>query len=295
MWIVTLGAVALLARRNLRLGRGDRRGAIRVAAFVLVAGAVASVVGRHWTFDSAWIWTVISTHQGRVLFSVALVWLSYLGLEPYVRRASPHWLIGWSRLLEGRWRDPLVGQALLAGVVFATLAPVVAVLPDAAAAMLRLGGSQPYFQSASLASAPAYASAMAWAVMNGVTNTLAFVGLIVATRFVVRNDRIVMVVTAVVATLASVSDARPFALDVVQAAITGAAVIWFMRRFGVLALAVGMSLNWIVRMTPWTFDPAAWFAWRAGLTVVLVLGVAVWGFLNAIGRQSAFPEAGLDA
>ena len=38
---------AMLARRNLRLGRGDRRGAFRLAAFVFAAWAVAWFFGAH--------------------------------------------------------------------------------------------------------------------------------------------------------------------------------------------------------------------------------------------------------
>ena len=37
----------MLARRNLRLGRGDRRGAFRLAAFVFAAWAVAWLFGAH--------------------------------------------------------------------------------------------------------------------------------------------------------------------------------------------------------------------------------------------------------
>ena len=42
-----LVAGAMLARRNLRLGRGDRRGASRLAAFVFAAWAVAGFFGAH--------------------------------------------------------------------------------------------------------------------------------------------------------------------------------------------------------------------------------------------------------
>jgi hypothetical protein len=45
----------------------------------------------------------------------ALLWVLYLAFEPYVRKRSPATLISWSRLLAGRYRDPLVGADLLAG------------------------------------------------------------------------------------------------------------------------------------------------------------------------------------
>ena len=46
----------------------------------------------------------------------ALLWLTYLGLEPYVRRFSPDSLIGWTRLVAGSWRDPRVGRDVMIGV-----------------------------------------------------------------------------------------------------------------------------------------------------------------------------------
>src|SRR5438552_3209388 len=45
--------------------------------------------------------------------------LLYLALEPYVRRRWPQTLITWSRVLEGRLSDPLVGRDILVGVLFA--------------------------------------------------------------------------------------------------------------------------------------------------------------------------------
>jgi hypothetical protein len=49
-----------------------------------------------------------------------------------------------------------------------------------------------------------------------------------------------------------------------------------------------------VRITPWTFDLTKWFAWRQGLTIVFLMGLALWGFRNVLGKQSAFPASALD-
>src|SRR5690606_15659448 len=37
-------------------------------------------------------------------------------VEPYVRRRWPHRLVAWTRLLTGRFRDPLVGRDVLTGL-----------------------------------------------------------------------------------------------------------------------------------------------------------------------------------
>ena len=86
----------------------------------------------------------------------------------------------------------------------------------------------------------------------------------------------------------------PFALDLTQAAIGGVATVLFFRRFGLLALAVGLAVNYVVQQTPWTLDYSRWFAWRPGLTSAIIVGVMVWGFVSALGRQSAFAGPDLD-
>ena len=110
---------AMLARRNLRLGRGDRRGASRLAAFVFVAWAVAVFFGAHHVpnFDELALF-LESLAWG--LFLSCFVWVLYIALEPYVRRRWPATLVSWSRLLAGGFRDPLVGRDVLAGCLLGT-------------------------------------------------------------------------------------------------------------------------------------------------------------------------------
>jgi len=294
LWMATLAAVALLARRNVNMGRGDRRGAMRVAAIMLAAGVTFSIAGRHWVFDASWLWMVVSTQLGGPLFNAALVWLFYLGLEPSARRYWPQLLVGWTRMLEGRWRDPLVGQGLLAGVLLGTLLPAVATLPELSGRVFGVAGAQPSFWIASLSPAMNYLSAIGGMALMGLKNSLGILGFMVVARFLVKPDTGVLAATAFVAALAATSGVAPFALDMAQAFITGAVIVLFLKRFGLLALTVGTAVNYVIRQTPWTFDPAQWFAWRPALTCVLVLAVAAWGFLNVLGRQSPFAAVDID-
>jgi ABC-type nickel/cobalt efflux system permease component RcnA len=109
-----------------------------------------------------------------------------------------------------------------------------------------------------------------------------------------RKGRAAFVATAVVVAISSASGVRPLTLDLAQAALIGVACVVFLRRFGLLALAMGLGVNYVVRSTPWTFDLAKWFAWRPILSVILIMGLAFWGFRNVLGRQSAFPKLRLD-
>jgi hypothetical protein len=49
-------------------------------------------------------------------FLAALAWALYMAVEPYMRRHWPQVLIGWTRALEGHFRDPLVAGHILAGI-----------------------------------------------------------------------------------------------------------------------------------------------------------------------------------
>jgi len=102
----------LLALRNLRLGRGDRRGAMRLSMFLLAAGVASNALE---TGD------LLMLTRGPVLvfYVPAFVWLLYIALEPHLRRVWPETMIGWSRLLAGSLRDPLVGRDVLVGVLVA--------------------------------------------------------------------------------------------------------------------------------------------------------------------------------
>jgi hypothetical protein len=293
-WFANIALVALVARRNVRMGRGDRRGARRVAAFVLFLGLATNVASRHWVPDVQWVWDVIRTRLGWPLFRVAFVWLAYLAIEPLVRRAWPQLLIAWTRLLDRRWRDPLVGRALLGGVLLGTCTAIAGALPETVGRLLGLAGTQPFLEAWSAAPGAVYMATVAAAPVNGVLNTLAIVAIMVFVRAARRPDWVGLVSVAAVVAIYSTSGVRPVGLDIAQGVIIGIGTVMFLRRYGLLALAVGLIVDSLVRSTPWTFDMGKWFVWRPVLTVILIAALAVWGFRNVLGRQSAVPVFKLD-
>jgi len=73
-----------LAWRNWQQGRSDRKGAFRLAGFVMVGFIVAALIGGSWG---------VGNIQTSYLVSAGVIWLVYMGLEPYVRRRWPVMLI----------------------------------------------------------------------------------------------------------------------------------------------------------------------------------------------------------
>jgi serine/threonine-protein kinase len=119
VFMVAIVSGAVLARRNIWLGRGDRRGATRLGLYIIAVEMLAwfflahhvAMVAELDLFYQALAWSV---------FYAVILWVLYMALEPYVRRRWPYRIISWNRLLSGRLRDQLVGRDILIGAAFGT-------------------------------------------------------------------------------------------------------------------------------------------------------------------------------
>jgi hypothetical protein len=124
MAVVQLGTLLLLALggwlawRNLRVGRADRRGALRLGALVLLLAGVVQGFLVLLTVPAAreQLSGVVFEMLQWTLLLAALVALLYLALEPEIRRRRPRAAVAWARLLRGGIGDPLVGRELLLGI-----------------------------------------------------------------------------------------------------------------------------------------------------------------------------------
>jgi serine/threonine-protein kinase len=108
---------ALLALKNLRLGRGDRKGAFRVALFLLILKLIGWIFSVHHVPVFIGEAKLLLTGIESALFWSCFVGLMYLALEPILRRRWPHRIISWSRMLSGDFKDPLVGRDILIGAM----------------------------------------------------------------------------------------------------------------------------------------------------------------------------------
>ena len=116
--LVVLIGSSLAARRNLRLGRGDRSAAAKlgIAGFAIVTARwaiEAHHVARPW--ETAMLFNALSW----ALFVGAALWLLYIAIEPQVRRNWPDALISWTRFQAGLFGNPLVASHVLIGITAA--------------------------------------------------------------------------------------------------------------------------------------------------------------------------------
>lgn len=113
LFSVPLGAV-LLSLRHVKLGRTDTRGATRLATVLGGLALAGALLGSHVSRGTHWIPAGFLLASWAA-FGAMMSWTFYAALEPFARRHWPQMLISWTRLLDGRWRDPLVGRDILIG------------------------------------------------------------------------------------------------------------------------------------------------------------------------------------
>jgi serine/threonine-protein kinase len=108
-------AALIVARYNLKVGRGDTRGASKLAVFVFSVISLARLIDAYHVPElGAELWIFFQSIS-LALFISAFTWLFYIALEPFLRRSWPELLISWSRMMAGDFRDPLVGRDILVG------------------------------------------------------------------------------------------------------------------------------------------------------------------------------------
>jgi serine/threonine-protein kinase len=294
LWMITVVVLAFFSLRNLRMGRGDRKGGLRVAVFILGTLVVMVVIRRHWSFSPAILWDIVSRQFGLPLFMALTAWLYYIGFEPFVRRRWPHMLIGWARLLDGRLRDPLVGRAILAGVLGGAAVAALSVMPEVLGRMLDLPRTFPYVAAESLNATNRFAAVLLRAVADGVTRSFGLMAVVLVARLLFRSDRAALAAAFVTSIVIALPGGENWALELAVAVPTGAMVIVLLQRFGMLAICVLLITFDLLVWSPLTLDPTKWFVWRSAAAFALPAGLAVRGFLNVLGRQSAFPRGVFD-
>ncbi len=286
-------AGVLVMRRNLRLQRSDTRGALRVGATVILAYLAMWLLRAHHVasideFDSVLIaaaWALLGT---------SLITVLYLALEPYVRRRDPHTLISWSRLLAGQWRDPLVGRDLLIGAAYGVL---LTIFEQSDNFLLPLFGKLPPMPSGLdpgtlLGVRPALGALMFYTLFFLLYSLLIFF-LLFLLRLALRKDWIAALVVVLVGAATNTGGDDPIP-TFIFAAVIWLSIVLILKKFGLLALVVGLVVQNILAVFPTTSHLSRWYS-SAGLAGIVVIALAAaYGFYTALAGQPLFTGAALD-
>ena len=294
MLLVLLLGGAWLARINLRAGRGDRKGAMRLAAAAFVVEAAMWALGSHHSGGLAEAWNLIGGFSNCAAMAAGL-WIVYIALEPFARRRWPQMLISWTRVLSGQWRDPLVGRDVLVGTVAGAavgllLGPIRVLLPP----LLHLPARAPHPFAEAAPSNPMLT--VAWMLSDLVSATiwiLAIVFFLVLVRIVVRRGWIAGLVVVLIFTANFLGD-QPAVVTLPLAVLSIGVIIGVTIRYGVLAGIVAEVCRHLSGYGIYTTDPSSWYFYASVIALAVLLGLAFWATKTALAGQPLFGGLALE-
>jgi serine/threonine-protein kinase len=299
-WAAVSILMIVLAWRNVRLGRGDRRGA-------LVYGV--TVFGAYFLYDTLnariseyGIGTFLShlfdvDSLGHACVHGILAALTYLAVEPYVRRVWPRGLIGWARLTQRRLKDPAVAREVLIGASVA-VGLVSILLSIAVAVWVLLGGAwalAPYEEPATLGNFARMVTEVPHVFALSMLFSIQWFFVLLLVRLLVRRDWATIAVGLVVpATLMIVGLSRnpdaglwEILFTAVALGVIGGYVVMIVR-IGLTAAIFYLFALIFWGIVPFTLDLSAFYAPQAIFGIAVYAAIAVYGFRYSLAGQSVF-------
>jgi hypothetical protein len=285
--IVVVGS-ALLAWRNLRLGRGDRKGAFRLAAFVFAAFILRWLFAAHHVPTEYEFLSLLTGFQ-RTLFWSCFFWVVYVAFEPFVRRRWPGRIISWSRLMAGGFRDPLVGRDVLVGAVFGVAAILCSFfLADLVPRWLGYPPRVPWFDfPATQLLGIRSAHSIIQQFFGGLLQSFSMLFFLLLLYIVLRRERLAAFALWLITALAlSLTQESP--TGVPFACLAAFLLVWCLYRYGLLALMSALYFLHLNIFTPITSEFTAWYAGDFVLALGVALALAVYSFRVSLGGRSLF-------
>ena len=209
-----------------------------------------------------------------------LTGLLYFAIEPLARRFWPHLLVTWTRALYGRWRDPAVGQSILAGV---------------AASVIMLGTANFVARSFPASFAAAFpmslmgtkeltgflAGELSFMLLGSLGALLTLVVLRLALRLQILAGISLTAIAAIIAYAQVGAQLESLPLFVVLESI----VITVFLRYGFLSLvAAWMTLP--ILAFPYTNDWSCFYAERGLFLLFLLAALSTFGLYVTLGGRS---------
>jgi hypothetical protein len=277
----------LLARRNLRLNRGDRRGATRLALVLLLVNMLYSLLGASHIADLGEVRRLVVV-TAFSLFTAAVTWVLYLALEPYARRRWPQMLVCWTRVLAGRFRDPQVGAHVLVGVLVGIgLSLVFETETFIGVRVGGQGGRTPLLDS--LLGARDLSAYLIRVSQFALDSALVFLFLFFVLRVLLRRDWLAAAVFTLIGTATWLAGPIP-AIDLPFGVIYMVLVILVLLRFGLLALIAARMAQLFQGASALTLDPSRWYFGYSLVVLLLVAALAAWAFRTALAGRPLFKD-----
>jgi len=288
VYIVVVVGSALVARKNLNLGRGDRRGATRMALLFFVLRMLYWLFMEHHNGLPDYEFGLFVVHLALAVFLGVFLWVLYVALEPFVRKRWPQRIISWSRLLAGGYRDPLVGRDILIGAVFGVGMILLGLLTSIG---LRWIGRPP-----ALALTPGNTSIGAHLFIGKFMSQmnagifLPFISLFLLLLFmtVLRRERLAFGILWLLLATVNVLIGQVHVLMIPFAALSAFLATFVLYRFGLLAAVVALFFAHLWVFFPMTTELSAWYATDFLMALTICVGLVIFGFYTSLAGQPLF-------
>ena len=271
----------LFARWNLRRGRGDGQGALRLTVFTAALSCTFGVSNYHFAPRPDYILLQLVA-VGQPLVGALAVGVIYLAAEPYARRSWPGLMVSWQRLLSGRWRDSLVGRDIVFGVLAGAS---VATIQTAANAIIGISEALPVswgFGQGVWASLGQSLESLAWAAII----VMAWLAVLTIATGIFRKKWLGIVIAGLVIT----AGASPSTASVVLTVVFACAFMAVLLRFGLIAsTALFVVFQTLTTSPPLNFSQ--WYSGRAAIALLVPTALLIYGFWISLGGQSPFGNA----
>jgi len=287
---------ALIARRNVRLGRGDRSSAARLAFFVL------AVLSLGWLFTAHHVpaQSEIGNFCANLAFNLfisGLVWIFYLALEPYLRRLWPQVLVSWVRLLDGRFSDPLVGRDVVLGMLAGLLFTLIRRLHQIDQVWLGVPFPQPEMGGPPLV-------LQLWALM-GVSHSLGIfvealaaslffplmtTTLVVLCRVLLRRQWLAMLGAFVLLTASHAPTSDNLFLSLAYSVLVAVSYLLVFFRLGLLPLVISSLVGIWLSGLPLTLDFTSWYAGNGVIVLAAMAALAAFGLKTSLAGRPMFKD-----
>ena len=295
VYLCLLVGGVILAWHNLRIGRGDRRGALRLAGCVFCLETTVWLTHtRHQADLTLEVAIVIIIGISQVLIETARAWVWYIALEPFARRIWPCVLISWSRLLDGRWRNSLIGRDLLLGVLAGVCSSLLFRLNILV--QTRLADSRPVATPTNVLTLSGTKELFGVALQGysvAIMMAMFILLLLVLLRITLKTERRAIVANLVIATtFVTLMAGGNLAISIIPVVLQCALLLTVLVRLGFLALVVQVSTHWMLEAFPLTADADHWYFSHGLFAIAWVSGVALFGCYTSLGSRPVFAAAG---
>ena len=289
VFIIVMVGSALLAFRNMKLGRGDRKGAFRLAAFVFAVFFFRWLFSTHHVFAVEEALNFISGIQS-ILFWTCFFWVVYMAFEPFVRRRWPGRIISWSRLLAGGFRDPLVGRDILIGAVFG-LGTIFGnfYLSNLVPQWLGYPPRIPWFDfpATQLLGIHSFVQGVAQQIFGALVQSFILLFFLLLLYIILRRERVAaFVVWLIIAVALSLTHETIVAVPF--SSLVALLIIMVLYRYGLLALISALFFLHFMIFFPVTSDVTAWYAADYVLALVVALALVIFGFYTSLAGEPLF-------